>query len=101
MTFPYAEPPVPAAAIEVAPGIHWIRMPLPFALDHINLWLIEEGDGWALIADRERVGARRGIGHGANLTARGACNRQRFPDSARTATKTRGETLQPQYAKAC
>jgi glyoxylase-like metal-dependent hydrolase (beta-lactamase superfamily II) len=49
MTFPYAEPPAPAATIEVAPGIHWIRMPLPFALDHINLWLIEEGDGWALI----------------------------------------------------
>lgn len=26
----------------VAPGIWWIRMPLPFALDHINLWLIED-----------------------------------------------------------
>jgi len=28
----------------VAPGVHWLRMPLPFALDHINLWLIEDGE---------------------------------------------------------
>jgi glyoxylase-like metal-dependent hydrolase (beta-lactamase superfamily II) len=24
-------------------------MPLPFALDHINLWLLEDGDGWTQI----------------------------------------------------
>ena len=35
--------------LQVAPGIRWLRMPLPFALDHINLWLIEEGDGWTLV----------------------------------------------------
>lgn len=34
---------------EVAPGIHWIRMPLPFALNHINLWVLEDGDGWTLV----------------------------------------------------
>ena len=34
---------------EVAPGILWIRMPLPFALDHINLWLIREEGGWTLV----------------------------------------------------
>ena len=27
----------------------WLRMPLPFALDHINLWLLAETDGWPLI----------------------------------------------------
>ncbi|MDE0333499.1 MAG: MBL fold metallo-hydrolase, partial [Defluviicoccus sp.] len=32
--------------LEVAPGIFWLKMPLPFALDHINLYLIEDGDGW-------------------------------------------------------
>lgn len=31
---------------EAAPGIFWLRMPLPFALDHINLWLLRDGDGW-------------------------------------------------------
>jgi glyoxylase-like metal-dependent hydrolase (beta-lactamase superfamily II) len=34
---------------EVAPGVHWLRMPLPFALDHINLWVLEDGDGWTLV----------------------------------------------------
>lgn len=45
--------PAPAARIEVAPGIFWVRMPLPFALDHINLWLLRDRfdgrDGWTLI----------------------------------------------------
>ena len=29
-------------ALQVSPGIFWIRMALPFALDHINLWLLED-----------------------------------------------------------
>ena len=50
VTHPFeARVPLPAEAIEVAPGVHWIRMPLPFALDHINLWLLEDGDGWTLV----------------------------------------------------
>jgi len=36
-------------AIEVAPGIFWLRMPLPFQLNHINVWLLEDGDGWAIV----------------------------------------------------
>jgi glyoxylase-like metal-dependent hydrolase (beta-lactamase superfamily II) len=39
--------------IEVAPGIKWIRMALPFALNHINLWLLrDEMDGvagWSVV----------------------------------------------------
>ena len=34
---------------EVAPGIHWVRMPLPFALNRINLWLLRDGDGWTIV----------------------------------------------------
>ena len=41
--------PQPGEAIEAAPGVWWIRMPLPFALDHINLWLLEDGDGWTIV----------------------------------------------------
>jgi len=41
--------PGPGEAIAVAAGVWWIRMPLPFALDHINLWLLEDGDGWTLV----------------------------------------------------
>jgi glyoxylase-like metal-dependent hydrolase (beta-lactamase superfamily II) len=44
--YPFAEPPAPGTTAEVAPGVHWLRMALPFQLDHINLWLIEDGDGW-------------------------------------------------------
>jgi glyoxylase-like metal-dependent hydrolase (beta-lactamase superfamily II) len=27
----------------------WIRMPIPFAPGHINLWAIEDGIGWAIV----------------------------------------------------
>ena len=46
---PFARPPATGTTIEVAPGVHWLRMPLPFALDHINLWLLEDGDGWTIV----------------------------------------------------
>jgi glyoxylase-like metal-dependent hydrolase (beta-lactamase superfamily II) len=41
--------PEPGALLEVAPGIWWLRMPLPFSLDHINLWLLEDGEGFAIV----------------------------------------------------
>ena len=47
--FPVATPPVPGEVIRVAPGILWLRMPLPFALNHINLWLIEDGPQWTAV----------------------------------------------------
>jgi glyoxylase-like metal-dependent hydrolase (beta-lactamase superfamily II) len=34
---------------EIVPGVLWLRMPLPMALDHINLYLLEDSDGWWLI----------------------------------------------------
>jgi len=40
--YPHAAPPAPGMTLEVAPGVRWMRMPLPFALDHINLWLLED-----------------------------------------------------------
>ncbi|OGA23766.1 MAG: hypothetical protein A3I01_07080 [Betaproteobacteria bacterium RIFCSPLOWO2_02_FULL_65_24] len=49
LDFPHATVPGPAQAHEIAPGVHWLRMPLPFALDHINLWMIEDGDGFAIV----------------------------------------------------
>jgi len=36
-------------SIEIAEGIHWLRMPLPFSLQHINLWLLTDGDGWTIV----------------------------------------------------
>lgn len=46
---PWDRPPPLGEAREVAPGVHWLRMPLPFALDHINLWLLEDGDDWVAV----------------------------------------------------
>ncbi|MEL0167369.1 MAG: MBL fold metallo-hydrolase [Pseudomonadaceae bacterium] len=41
--------PEQGAALEVQPGVLWIRMPLPFRLDHVNLWALRDHDGWAVI----------------------------------------------------
>lgn len=34
---------------EIAPGIDWVSMPLPYALDHVNLWLLRDGGGWTVV----------------------------------------------------
>ncbi len=49
LTFPHPTPPAPGSAIEVAPGILWVRLALPFRLDHVNVYLIEDGAGWAVL----------------------------------------------------
>jgi glyoxylase-like metal-dependent hydrolase (beta-lactamase superfamily II) len=49
LLFPAPEPPAPGSVIEIAPGILWARIPLPFRLDHINVYLIDDGDGWAIL----------------------------------------------------
>jgi glyoxylase-like metal-dependent hydrolase (beta-lactamase superfamily II) len=53
LSYPCGEPPAPGSVREVAPGVLWLRMPLPFALNHINLWLIADedaqGPGWAIV----------------------------------------------------
>ncbi len=47
--FPVATPPTPGQVIAIAPGVLWLRMPLPFALNHINLWLLEDGPSWTAV----------------------------------------------------
>ena len=53
LSYPCGEPPAPGEVREVAPGVLWLRMPLPFALNHINLWALadedEHGPGWAIV----------------------------------------------------
>jgi glyoxylase-like metal-dependent hydrolase (beta-lactamase superfamily II) len=46
--------PATGQVLEIAPGVRWLRMPLPFALNHINLWLLRDRDeqgreGWAIV----------------------------------------------------
>lgn len=47
--YPFADLPDPGATRMVAEGVHWLRMPLPFALDHINLWLLKDGTQWTAV----------------------------------------------------
>src|SRR6478735_3800491 len=49
LVFPAPEPPAPGQIIEIAPGILWARIPLPFRLNHINVYLIDDGRGWAVL----------------------------------------------------
>src|ERR1700753_613943 len=49
LCYPLLTLPAPGQTVQVAAGVHWVRMPLPMALDHINLWAIEDGDGWTIV----------------------------------------------------
>lgn len=47
--YPWAEPPAEGHATEVAPGVLWLRIPLPMTLDHVNVYALDDGDAWTLI----------------------------------------------------
>ena len=53
LLYPCGGPPAPGTVQAVAPGVLWLRMPLPFALNHINLWAVADedaqGPGWAIV----------------------------------------------------
>ncbi|MFO7483237.1 MBL fold metallo-hydrolase [Oceanibaculum nanhaiense] len=49
INYRFSELPEGGTTMRVADGVYWLRMPLPFALDHINLWLLEDGEGWTIV----------------------------------------------------
>lgn len=49
LTYPFEGVPAPGQAMEVAPGVLWMRLPMPIALNHINVYAVEDGGGWTLI----------------------------------------------------
>jgi glyoxylase-like metal-dependent hydrolase (beta-lactamase superfamily II) len=61
LAHPWSEPPAPGEVTVVAPGIAWLRMPLPFQLNHINLWLLEDGDGWTVVDTGAGLDDTRGL----------------------------------------
>jgi glyoxylase-like metal-dependent hydrolase (beta-lactamase superfamily II) len=61
LTYPVAGIPQTGEAIEVGPGVLWLRMPLGGPLGHINCWALEDGDGWTLVDT--------GMGHAETLAA--------------------------------
>ncbi len=49
LQYPFPQPPAHGLPLEVVPGVHWLRMPLPYALNHINLWALDDGEGRAVV----------------------------------------------------
>lgn len=49
LSFPHAAPPGPGEIAEIAAGVKWLRLPLPFRLDHVNIYLIADRGGWAVL----------------------------------------------------
>ncbi|ESW61889.1 MAG: metallo-beta-lactamase [Rhodobacter sp. CACIA14H1] len=46
---PFPDAPAEGQAVEIAEGILWLRLPLPMALDHVNVFALEDGDGWTVV----------------------------------------------------
>ena len=54
LQYPFGDTlPAVGTTLEVAPGVRWLRMLLPFQLDHINLWLLRDRidgvEGWSIV----------------------------------------------------
>lgn len=47
--FPFAAPPAPGTMTEIAEGVLWGRVPLPIRLDHVNIYALDDGDGWTVV----------------------------------------------------
>ena len=47
--YPWEKPPKHGETIQVAEGLYWIRLPLPLKLDHVNVYALDDGDGWTII----------------------------------------------------
>ena len=55
--------PANGETLNVVDGIEWLRMPLPFSLNHINLWLLRDDDRWAIVDTGVGTSETRNIWH--------------------------------------
>lgn len=58
---PFDLAPGPGEAVEVAEGVFWLRLPLPMALDHVNAFALDDGDGWTIVDTGFDTGKTRAI----------------------------------------
>lgn len=50
LTYPLGRrAPEPGEVIQLAPGLRWARLPVPGSLKHVNIWLLDDGEGVAII----------------------------------------------------
>lgn len=62
--FPHEVPPAEGEVREIAEGVLWARLPLPMALDHVNVYVLDDGDGWTVIDTGFDSKRTRGIWEG-------------------------------------
>ena len=63
LTYPWGRVTVPAPTEpeQVAEGVYWARFPMPMSLDHINIWLLEDADGWTVVDTCLNISSAREI----------------------------------------
>lgn len=61
LDFPFPDAPAEGLAIEVAKGVLWARLPLPMALDHVNVFAFEDPEGWTIVDTGFDTGRTRRI----------------------------------------
>ena len=49
LRYPFEPPKPDGSHVEIVPGLLWLRMPMPMSLDHINVYLLRDGEGWAVV----------------------------------------------------
>jgi hypothetical protein len=49
LRYPWENHPGPDQVVEVMPGVLWVRLKLPFRLNHVNIYLLADGDGWTMV----------------------------------------------------
>lgn len=49
MKYLYEQQVTSGKLVEISPGVLWLTMPLPFELDHINLYLLRDDSGWIVV----------------------------------------------------
>ncbi len=49
LSYEYDFQPAKGEAVDILPGLKWLRLPLPYMLGHINVWLLQDEGGWAVV----------------------------------------------------
>ena len=49
LRYPWENHPGPDQVVEIMPGVLWVRLKLPFRLNHVNIYLLADGDGWTMV----------------------------------------------------
>jgi glyoxylase-like metal-dependent hydrolase (beta-lactamase superfamily II) len=49
LRYPIEIHPGPDQVVEVRPGVLWLRLALPFRLNHVNIYLLADGEGWTAV----------------------------------------------------